>query len=333
MKEFKIYVPSRKEAILEELFEEFLLTRQKLVSDDEMILYILRVENDKSNSLLHELKIRGIGDVYGDITIVPISTFISSQHKEDRIPPSSGANIEEILSVLEESSVVNSNYISLVILSSILAAFGLVDNNIVIIIGSMIVAPLMGPIALTSLGSITPGRGFLKRGLIAEVLGIGITILVGFIVGISENIGRVGGIPISEEMIARTVLNDTVIIFSLVSGIAAGLIIAKGSNISIVGVAIAASLAPPAATIGLYLAAGHTVNVIESSLLLSLNILSINLACSIIFLLYKLPQKAGSSKRQSDRASRTSRILIFLVGILFVIVAVLSIYLPNIFSK
>ncbi len=331
MKEFKIYVPERKEAIIDEFIKEYELHRQKFKSENG-VLFVLSIADDKSNALLHELKIRGVGDVFGDITIIPISTYLSSNKREDKIARSSGAHVEEILSVLEESSVVNNNFISLVILSSILAAFGLVDNNVVIIIGSMIVAPLMGPIALTSLGTITPGRGYLKRGLIAEITGIGLTIIVGYLVGVIEQIGKPGGVEVSKEMIARTVLNNTVVIFSLVSGIAAGLIIAKGSNLSIVGVAIAASLAPPAATIGLYLAAANMIKALEASLLLSLNILAINFACSLIFLIYKLPQKAGSSKRQSDKASRMSRINIFLVGSLFIAVAAFSIALPSLYK-
>lgn len=321
MKEFKILVPNRKRDVVNELLQSYNIESWTIPAE-ESILFIINVEDSQSNVLVHELGIRGIGSIFGEVTITIINTIFKSAQTKDKLPTSRGTNIEEILSVLEDSAVINSNYISLVVLSAILAAFGLVEGNVVIIIGSMIVAPLMGPIALASLGAITPGRAFLEKGLMAEVIGISITVFVGYVVGELMDIG--GKTPINFEMSSRATLNIVVIVFALVSGIAAGLIIVQGSNFSIVGVAIAASLAPPAANIGLYLAAFDLFHANQAVLLLSINVLAINLACSLIFLLFGLAESAGGSKRQKEQASKANLIIIGIVGILLTIVSIIA---------
>jgi uncharacterized hydrophobic protein (TIGR00341 family) len=328
VKEVKIIIPKHREEVIEGLVAEFNLDSSVIEGRDQLIYFIL-ISEDESNNLLHQLKIRGVGTVFGDVRIVTLNTVLRSSKLENKVIKSQGANVEEILSVLEGPATINLNYIALVILSAILAAFGLVDENVVIIIGAMIVAPLMGPIALTSLGAITPGRGYLFKGFVAESLGITLTVIVGFIVGQMVRIKDVE--EYNREIASRTVLSETVVIFALVSGIAAGIIIVKGSNLSIVGVAIAASLAPPAANIGLLLAANDISNAINTSILLTINILSINFACSLIFLLFGLASKSGTSKRQSEIASRSNRIITFSVGLTLMIMVILIIFYSDLF--
>ncbi|RMG35100.1 MAG: TIGR00341 family protein [Methanobacteriota archaeon] len=308
IKEVSISLPSRKREVIDEFLQLYNIKADILLGENA-IRYIFVVKDNQTNQLLHELKKRGIGNVFGRVVISDISTVIvpSSESGSD-INSSPGANVEEIRSVLEGSAVLSFDYVTLVILSAILASYGLVDNNVVIIIGSMIVAPLMGPIALTSLGALLPGSGLLRKGIIAEVFGIVATVLVGYFVGIIAHIDQVD--PLPQEIMSRANLNQVVIIFAVVSGFAAGLIISKGSNISIVGVAIAASLAPPAAAIGLFLAANKISLALNATTLLMMNILAINLACSVMFFVFGLAGKSGESKRSQSIASRTNILLI-----------------------
>lgn len=308
IKEVSISLPSRKREIIDEFIQLYNL-KADIIQGETTTQFIFVVKDNQTNQLLHELKKRGVGNVFGRVIISDVSTVITpSTEGGTNLEPSPGANVEEIRSVLESSAVLSSDYVTLVALSAILASYGLVDNNVVIIIGSMIVAPLMGPIALTSLGALLPGSGLLKKGFFAEVFGIVTTVFVGYLVGIVVKIEKID--PLPPELMSRANLNEVVIIFAIVSGFAAGLIISKGSNISIVGVAIAASLAPPAAAIGLFLAANHIELAINATTLLSMNILAINLACSVMFFVFGLAGKSGESKRSQSIASRTNMVLI-----------------------
>ncbi len=315
-------IPPNQIELLEDFVKSFEIQASQIVLVDESRLFILKVEDNRTNNLLHELKARGVGDVFGNISVVDINLHMSSTSIKSSIPKSSAANLEEILATLEDSATISGTYVTLVLLSGALAAFGLLNDSIVIIIGSMIVAPLMGPIALTSIGVLLPQRGLLRKGLIAEAVGILFTIGVGFIVG--TIMGKPASIP--HEMALRADPKAIDIIFAVISAIAAGVIISKGQSLSIVGVAIAASLAPPAANIGLFLAFENMEYAEKATLLLLINILAINASCSIMFTIFRLPTRAGISKRRVRKAQRMNRLLTTIVAIAFIALSIFIIY-------
>jgi uncharacterized hydrophobic protein (TIGR00341 family) len=307
MKELRIEVPMDREDIIEDITTDYKLKWSRLELNDSRYLYIIKVDDSYTNNLLHELKSRGVGDVFGNISIVPMTLFIDSEKDISKVEKSVAANLEEILANIEQSAVLSVEYISLVILSAALAAFGLMSDSIVIIIGSMIVAPLLGPVALTSIGVLFPRRGLLRKGLIAETVGIGSTVAVGLLVGLLTGLKES---DITSQMIERATEADPYnIVFAMLSGIAAGVIISKGQSLSMVGVAIAASLAPPAANIGLYLSLFQFEGAFSATLLLLMNIVAINASCSLMFIIFELPRTAGKSKRHATRASRNSKLL------------------------
>ncbi|MFV2014478.1 MAG: TIGR00341 family protein [Candidatus Heimdallarchaeota archaeon] len=317
MKEIRIEIPSNQIEVLEDYLELANLKSSSINLNDGGRLYIVKVEDHFTNNVLHELKARGIGTVFGTISIVQLSLHLNSSLSQTNVQKSAAANLEEILANIEDNAVVSSTYIALVILSGALAAYGLLSDSVVIIIGSMIVAPLMGPIALTSIGVLMPQRGLFRKGVIAESIGILLTIGVGLVIGIAQETQE-----ITKEMEIRSNPGGNDVAFAVISAIAAGVIISKGQSLSIVGVAIAASLAPPAANIGLMLAYGEMGFAGNSAVLLIINILAINASCSIIFILYRLPAKAGISRRRATRAQKMSQRLTIFVLLAFLIFSI-----------
>ncbi|OLS23390.1 MAG: hypothetical protein HeimC2_27010 [Candidatus Heimdallarchaeota archaeon LC_2] len=318
MKEIHIEIPSNQIEVIEDYFKSTNLKPSGMDLYDGSRLFILRVEDHVTNNLLHELKARGVGTVFGSISIVQLSLHLDSLITENKIQKSAAANLEEILANIEETAVVSSTYIILILLSGALAAFGLLSDSIVIIIGSMIVAPLMGPIALTSIGVLMPQRGVFQKGLSAEGLGIFLTIGIAYLVGIVVEIVDPDQ-QITDQMLIRSNPVYLDVVFAVISAVAAGVIIAKGQSLSIVGVAIAASLAPPAANIGLMLSFGEMGFAENSAILLVINVLAINASCSIIFIMYRLPSKAGISKRRATRAQKMSQRFTTIVILAFII--------------
>ena len=60
---------------------------------------------------------------------------------------------EEILAQVEKDAQLDNNFVLLVILSSIVAAIGVLENNLAVIVGAMVIAPLLGPNIAFSLGA------------------------------------------------------------------------------------------------------------------------------------------------------------------------------------
>jgi uncharacterized hydrophobic protein (TIGR00271 family) len=318
LKEIRVEVPQNQIEVIEDFLSSFQIKASQVELHGGGRLFILKVEDNRSNNLLHELRARGVGDVFGDISVIDLSLHMSSSSSTNTIQKSAAANLEEILGTLEESATISGSYIALVLLSGALAAFGLLSDSIVIIIGAMIVAPLMGPIALTSIGVLLPQRGLFEKGLVAEAVGILLTVAIGFLVGIVWAEPN----PIPDQMLIRADPQALDVIFAVISAVAAGMIISKGQSLSIVGVAIAASLAPPAANIGLFLAYNDMESAELAGILLLINILAINASCSIMFTIFRLPAKAGMSKRRVTRIQKMNRLLMSIVAFSFIVLSV-----------
>ncbi|MCY3413681.1 MAG: TIGR00341 family protein [Candidatus Heimdallarchaeota archaeon] len=322
MKELHIQVPASQKEVIEDLLEQYLVIFSCVHLTNDNYLFLVKVAEDQTNHLLHELRARGTGELFGQISIFDLNLFLSPKETKATVKRSHAANVEEIVANIAGSAVLSGEYLSLVILSAILASFGLLSNSVVIIIGAMIVAPLLGPVALTSLGILVPGRGLFRKGITAEIVGILLTIAIGMLIGF---IIRIEDSDVNFEMLSRAKDANALytIIFAITSGLAAGLIISKGQSLSMVGVAIAASLAPPAADIGLFLALFDFQNAMLAGLLLFLNLLAINASCSLMFSIFRLAEKSGVSKRQSEKTTRNIVILTVIVIMLFFFVSII----------
>ncbi|MFX1508046.1 MAG: TIGR00341 family protein [Promethearchaeota archaeon] len=328
MKEIQVTLPTDRKTLMEEFLKEFSL---QATSYDfgESFRFECRIDDYQMNFTLEELKARGIGVAYGDIVVRPVSLHISSKKEDDILPERAGVNREEILATLGKISGFSSIYILMNCLAAALATFGLLNNDVVVIIASMIVAPLLGPIVLTSLGLLgLETTSFIKRGLLAEITGISVTVIVGgFMVVITQyliTLGLLGdfAIEITTEVENRTNLTLPIIALALLGGLAAGIVVARGLDVSIVGVAIAASLCPPAATIGILVALGEFGKALDATGLLLFNILAINLSCTAVFWLFGVKSR-GLSQRQAEKVKRMNIIWIIVVTILLLLMVIL----------
>lgn len=288
--------------------------------------YELRIEDYQTNHLIEELKARGVGVAYGDILVRPLSLIISSKKFGDSLPESAGVNREEIFANVGEISGFSRTYLLMNMLAAALATVGLINNDIVVIISSMIVAPLLGPIVLTSLGLLSlETTKFVRKGIFAELTGIGTTITVSALISLAYN--QINPLiitsenPIYSEVLNRTALTPAAISLALLGGLAAGIVVARGLDVSIVGVAIAASLCPPAATIGILLAIGQWVLAFQAANLLLLNILAIILSCTAMFWIFGVKSR-GLSKRQAAKVRRLNVLWIVIVTLLIILILV-----------
>jgi uncharacterized membrane protein len=67
--------------------------------------------------------------------------------------------------------------------TSILAAFGLVEDNTLFLAASMLISPLMGPIISAIFGTVIKDDKLRMMGVVNELIGIFAATLVGFLFG------------------------------------------------------------------------------------------------------------------------------------------------------
>lgn len=191
------------------------------------------------------------------------------------------------LTSLERDSVVwstsadaplTTDFVVLLGVSALLASFGLLQNSAAVVIGAMLVAPLLGPLAAASIGLVTARLRLTARALLTLVAGTIATIVVAMLAGFA--------IPIdapTSEMLAR----GSPSLVDLGVAIAAGVVGAyatarKDIPAALAGVAIAAALVPPICTTGLALAFGDTELAAGSFLLFSTNIVSVVISGGVV---------------------------------------------------
>lgn len=211
-------------------------------------------------------------------------------------------NRDERLSLFEEvesKSRWNFDFAALMVLATAIAGMGLLVNSGAVVIGAMLVAPLMmpligmglslvqgnWPLARKSMGAV--GRGFcfalalsIAMGLVARFLHFGLT----------------------EQLRMRGEPNALDLGIAFVSGIAASYCVAWPKLTgALAGVAIAAALVPPIATVGIAFAMGQTDVALGAGLLFGTNIVAIVLGAGMNFMLAGISgiQKAGAWGRRT----------------------------------
>ena len=335
MKEVKILIPSDKLEIVKELEDKLGFVFYITIFED-MATITTVVENQHTSTLLEELKGVGVGTVFGSIIVSPVAIQITSKSKDMSLK-GRGISIDEMISSTKGLALLNPTFIGLIILAGALASFGLVYDNVIIIIASMIIAPLLGPIALAVISSMTPQNIYSRRSLLAEITGLTLIILFGLFVGlifnydnptlIADNISN----P-SSQIAIRIEPRIGDIVFAIASGLAAGIFIMRGESTAIVGVAVAASLCPPAANVGVLIGARLFTEALGSLILLVLNVIAIYAACALIFWTTQSLVRGGTvTIRQFKRISRKYMIQIIMTLVILITIILLIVFYRDIF--
>jgi uncharacterized hydrophobic protein (TIGR00271 family) len=163
--------------------------------------------------------------------------------------------VEQVVQTVRGAATFSFDYLMLVLVAACLAGVGLATNNTVVIVASMLVSPIMGPILAITFGTMIEKSSLVHQGIINEVVSLVICVMVGFIGGwilIGCGAHTEWTWPTSEMAGRGTVVGIlTGIAIATPSGVGVALSILSDNTSSLVGVAISASLLPPAVNAGM----------------------------------------------------------------------------------
>lgn len=220
---------------------------------------------------------------------------------------------EEIYQDTAAGAKLNSDFLILTALSTIVAAIGLSSDNLAVVIGAMVIAPLLGPVVAFSfaaaLGDLELLLKSAKTALTGLALGASLAVLIGAFFPVDFA---------SHEMTSRTVLGLDAIALALASGAAAALSIAAGLPSALVGVMVAVALLPPSASAGMFLGGGHMDEAIRAAMLLTVNIVCVNLAALAVFAYKGVRPRTWLERLSADRATKVN------AGVLVVFLLILT---------
>ena len=91
--------------------------------------------------------------------------------------------VHQVIASIRASTALSFDFVLLICLASMLAAFGLLENSSVIIVASMLVSPLMNPLLGIVFGLSIREQSLWKQGLRNELIGLLVCIACGFLLG------------------------------------------------------------------------------------------------------------------------------------------------------
>lgn len=188
---------------------------------------------------------------------------------------------KDLFTTLRENAKPKQTYVVLMILSVILATFGLFSNSSPVIIGAMILAPLMSPIISLSMGVLRQDIALIRTSVITVLIGLGVGYLFAIIITLITPLTDLN-MEISSR-IKPTIIDLGV---AVISG-AAGAYAHSKEEVAktLAGVAIAVALVPPLAVSGIGIGWGNWNVFWGAFLLLLTNLTGMVLAGSLTFLL------------------------------------------------
>ncbi|GAB7019290.1 TIGR00341 family protein [Halostagnicola bangensis] len=173
-------------------------------------------------------------------------------------------------------------YATMTIVSAVVATAGLLLDSPAVVVGSMVIAPLIGPALGAGVGSVLDEEDLflksIKYQLVGVLLAIGAAAVFAWTVRVTNIVPPGLDISAVDEISERLAPDLLSLAVALGAGVAGIVSISTGISVALVGVMIAAALIPPAAAAGIAIAWGQPSAAIGSTVLVFVNVLSVNLA-------------------------------------------------------
>ena len=185
-------------------------------------------------------------------------------------------------------------------LAAVIASAGVVSDSTATVIGAMIVAPLMTPILGIVLAVVLTDGPNLRRCLLLVIAGAAVVVAVGWLLGLFVPYPVVA--QTNAQVAARVTLQLADLVAALATGAVGSVALAR-SDISdtLPGVAIAISLVPPLAVVGLTLESGAPRQSLAALLLFTTNVAAILASGIVVMALYRVRRVSGQPAAPAAR--------------------------------
>jgi len=236
------------------------------------------------------------------VVVIPVEAALPREEAEEEteIISATETTREELYNSIGKSARLNQTYLLLIFLSTVVVAIGLLKDNVAVVIGAMVIAPLLGPNLAMALGTALGDTDLMwkafKTGLAGMSLALALSILIGIFWPLNIE---------SRELLARTYVGLDSAVLAMASGAAAVISLTSGIPSILVGVMVAVALLPPAAALGLMLGAGQTDLAYGAAFLLAVNIVAINLSAKLAFLVQGIKPRTWLEKEKAKQSMQS----------------------------
>lgn len=289
--------------------------------DNQHTVKIL-VSSEESGELMDIIQKRFSSDDNFRMILLPVEATVprvesdkkKTENKEEKPKKikSLGISREELYSDITSGIQTSKVFIFMTILSSIVASIGVLKDNVAVIIGAMVIAPLLAPnvaLALSvTLGDMELSRKSIRSNFLGVAIGLIISVSIGYFLYID---------PTIYELKSRTEVGLGDIVLALASGSAGALSFTVGLPSALIGVMVAVALLPPLVAFGMLLGAGYFSLAYGALILLLVNVIAVNLSGVITFALQGVRPinwwEADKARKSTYFAIITSTVLLIIL--------------------
>jgi uncharacterized hydrophobic protein (TIGR00271 family) len=258
------------------------------------------VRPEATDEVLEELRRHGVPD--GDITLTRVEV-VGSIVTESRETSLVWA---DVIGSARLAARPVARYLAFMCVAGVIASYGVVDNNGILIVGAMAVSPDLLPITAIAVGIFSRHGVLVGRALLTVVVGLAAASAVAALSALAQN--HLGLLPGDFTLQAEGVLgglttvNNETIAVALVAGIAGMLALETRASAG-VGVAISVTTIPAAAYLGVAAGLGGAAKALGA-----LAVLGTNVAMMVAGAVATLAAQSAVKRRDRNRRSRRSRI-------------------------
>lgn len=260
----------------------FLERAAKRPVGDVILCDVAREEASVVVSDLRELEI----DREGSIAMEDIDSHISEAalqaEKAAEGLPSDAVVWEEVEARTSENVELSASFLAFMVLAILIAAVGILTDQLILIIGAMVVGPEFGPVAALSVAVVQRRLALARRSFLALAAGFPLGILAAFTMTLGLDAldlipadFKLEGHPFTAFISHPDVFSVLVALFAGTAGV---LSLTNAKSGALVGVLISVTTIPAAANIGVAAALGNGHEWVGAMEQLTINLASILLA-------------------------------------------------------
>jgi uncharacterized hydrophobic protein (TIGR00271 family) len=251
------------------------------------------------DELLQELRRLGVADADVTLTRVEVLGRSSGTGAE------AGLVWEDVLGMAARNARPIARYLAFMLAAGVIASYGVIDFNELLIVGAMAISPDLPPITAIAVGLVDRRLRLAGRAFLTLAVGMGFATLAAAGSAFAQD--QFDWIP-ADFNIDATVLgglthvNDETIIVAFAAGVA-GMLALETRASSGVGVAISVTTIPAAAYLGVAVGLGETEKVLGALAVLTTNVAFLVVAASATLVVQRLLARRAAAKRSLEAAA------------------------------
>jgi uncharacterized hydrophobic protein (TIGR00271 family) len=254
---------------------------------------------------------RAVDDVLAELRGQGVRDTEVTLTREDVLGMTGGPGIEtglvweDVLGMASRNARPIARYLAYMVVAGVVAGYGVLDYNEILIVGAMAISPDLLPITAVGVGLVDRRPRLASRALATLVIGMALVAAAAAVSTFVQD--RLGAIPTGFDIHATVLgslahVNDETIVVALAAGIA-GMLALETRASSGVGVAVSVTTIPAAAYLGVAAGLGESTQALGAVAVLTTNVALLVVGASGTLVLQRYVARRAAARRAQGGAT------------------------------